>query len=107
MTLQKHYFLGMMVVLLAGSVFSSQGFPHASQEVSGEELYEQLCSRCHGKKGGMGIGGIPKLKTSRIAEELILLRIREGSGDQMPAFADSLSAVQLKAVASYVQTLRK
>lgn len=69
----------------------------------GKQIFTDAgCAGCHafeaaGSKGGSG----PELTRLRIPADTVALRVREGGGG-MPAFADSLTEQQIKAVSEFV-----
>lgn len=73
--------------------------------------YATNCARCHGNDGR---GQTPKgrqtragdLTKSSISDAKGIRMIGNGSGD-MPAFKDSMSVAQIKAVMAYVRGFRK
>jgi mono/diheme cytochrome c family protein len=82
----------------------------------GKKIYEAKCAVCHGKTGD---GKTPaaemfdcELKDFSAASyntplDDIIKYIRDGKGDEMPAYADKLSDVEIQEVAKYVQGLKK
>jgi len=78
---------------------ASSGSP-VGQPVSGEAVYVQNCSGCHGVKGEGAFG--PPLAPAGFAE-LVGPMVLQG-GIEMPAFRDALTQDQIDAVAHYVAT---
>ena len=81
-------------------------FANASADVLGIAIYEAKCTRCHGKDGKSGKSGAYDLTTSGSTHEKKIEMIMNGE-KSMPAFKDLLSEEQIKAVADYVETLKK
>ena len=73
--------------------------------LTGQEVYEAECSRCHGESGGGGFG--PKMSDGQVVivypdidDEIAV--IAEGRNG-MPAFASKLSADEIEAVTRYTR----
>ena len=73
--------------------------------LTGQEVYEAECSRCHGESGGGGFG--PKLSEGQaaivypdIADEIAI--IADGRSG-MPGFAAKLSPDEIEAVTRYTR----
>ena len=73
---------------------------------NGEILFEAKCSSCHGTDGTAGIGNAANLQTSKIDSATITQTILNGKNG-MPSFKNTLSDIEIKQLASYVQTLRR
>lgn len=71
-----------------------------------EKLYKQNCRLCHGSKGKLGIGGASDLSTSTMKLSESITIISEGKG-AMTGFSGILSNKEIKALAKYIQTLKK
>jgi cytochrome c oxidase cbb3-type subunit 3/ubiquinol-cytochrome c reductase cytochrome c subunit len=73
----------------------------------GEQVYQQECSACHGKKGE-GITGPALANPSALAhntDEVIRYAIRHGRQDTpMPAFADKLSSKDIDNVTAFLRS---
>lgn len=72
---------------------------------TGRDIYGDRCSSCHGSSGGGSRG--PNIRSERvlaeypdIADQIAL--VADGR-NQMPAFADTLSAAELEAVVRYTR----
>ena len=72
----------------------------------GEEIYKAYCKSCHGKKGGLGIGGAAKLTKSEMSLEERIDVITNGRGKMAP-FGAILSKKEVKAVAEFTETFSK
>jgi mono/diheme cytochrome c family protein len=78
-----------------------------ADDATGEEIYLQLCSNCHGDDLAGGIG--PNLGTgSESAEqpdEFLEISILQGRG-RMPSFQSSLNDEQLDRLISHIRTVQ-
>ena len=73
-------------------------------DATGEEIYQQLCSNCHGDDLNGAIGG-PIGAGSNAAsqdDEFLVLTIERGRG-RMPSFASTLTDDQIARVVEYVR----
>jgi mono/diheme cytochrome c family protein len=78
--------------------------------ISGEQLYNQYCARCH------GVDGVPTAAAptsssfadpgvvERLSDETMKGVIRSGRG-QMPGFGDRFTEAALQVMVAYVRTL--
>lgn len=80
--------------------------PVSENLVSGADLYMQNCTPCHGEKGDARLSGAPDLTVSTKDETQQMEVISKGKG-LMPAYGGRLTDDQIKALAEYVQTLKK
>lgn len=73
-------------------------------EVDGATVFQQSCALCHGDDGSGGSG--PELTDvgDRLSVEEQLDVVRNGRGDQMPAWEGSLSPEAIEAVVDYVNS---
>jgi alcohol dehydrogenase (cytochrome c) len=67
---------------------------------AGQATFTNVCAGCHGPTGEGGAGGGPSL-TAATSLASVAQTVREG-GNQMPAFGDLLSAIQIRDVAGFV-----
>lgn len=91
--------------------------PVAGGKADGPAVFAAACATCHGAAGkppasmaaALGVRDLTSAEfVARATPALIENQVRRGSPDQkMPAFADALTADQVKAVAAYVMTLGK
>lgn len=86
------------------SVISNGGKTNVS--MTGEEIYNSDCSKCHGEDGSAGIAGAYDLSKSTIANDDIVSVIVNGKG-AMNGFGDAYNQNQLDSIVSYVKSLRK
>lgn len=75
-------------------------------KIEPEVLYKKNCSICHGRKGKLGIGGAANLSKSTMDVSEAVTIITEGKGAMTP-FSEILSNKEIKALAKYIQTLKK
>jgi mono/diheme cytochrome c family protein len=71
----------------------------------GHEYYDMSCSHCHGDDASGDDDG-PDLHDLRISNASIAVAIKKGIKDQMPNFAKKYNDAQIKALVSYLRTLR-
>jgi mono/diheme cytochrome c family protein len=74
--------------------------------VSGKELFEQNCARCHGEEGNAGINNATNLQLSRADTISIIHLVQQGRKD-MPSFEGVIKDSDIHKIAIYVFTLRK
>ena len=74
--------------------------------LTGKEIYETKCIRCHGAEGIKGKWGATNLQTSRLDDKETIQIIQNGKRN-MPSFKKKLSEEQINAVKEYVKSLRK
>ncbi len=74
----------------------------------GEKIYKQYCVTCHGLYGDMGASGAYNLTSSTLSLEERLNVITNGrEGTTMVGFKSILDEEKIKAVAQYIEKLRK
>ena len=71
----------------------------AAPDVTGEELYGELCAVCHGVEGEGGAG--PPLTAMALSDDELSTVIAEGQGS-MPGFSDQLSAEGVADLVEYL-----
>ena len=104
---------GMGVIFLAAGLVFLSGCSESSGPAGGEgqSLFKTWCAPCHGPdgSGGLGYKG-PSLHGPEFIyggeREAILASIRDGRGEDMPAFSSRLNQEKLDAVVDYVLSLR-
>ena len=101
-----------LIACIAALVFAGcggsdegSGTPTPAAASAGKELFTQNCSNCHtladaGTKGQVG----PNLDQLRPGPDLVTSQVTNGGGG-MPAFANKLSADQIKQIADYVSSV--
>lgn len=82
------------------------GNPNESTPVSGATVFKKQCQICHGADGKLGLNGAKDLTQSTLSLEDRIAVIHSGRGT-MTAFKEILSAEEIRAVATYTQTLGK
>jgi PQQ-dependent dehydrogenase (methanol/ethanol family) len=70
-----------------------------------ERLFANTCGYCH-DNGGRTAGIGPQLMGTRLSDDDIVNRIKNGKPGAMPAFGTSLTDDQLKAVVAYIRGLK-
>jgi cytochrome c6 len=81
-----------------------------SADISGAELFENNCARCHGSDGTGGKG--PNLASEKKqakwkeSDEKLIKKITKG-GLFMPSFGEKLKPEEIKAIADHVRTLKE
>ncbi len=74
-----------------------------SLAISGKEIFEEKCSLCHGNDGKLGMAGAKDLSVSMLDHAGIVDIITNGK-NAMTAYKETLSAEQIEAVSSYIET---
>ncbi len=77
------------------------------EDATGEEIYIQLCSNCHGDdlSGGIGPPLGPGSAAASESDEFLEFTIVNGRG-RMPSFESSLSDEQLGRLISYIRQVQ-
>jgi len=98
------------LLLAACSSGGSTATTAGSSGVDGQAVYAASCSECHGASL-QGVDGKPLDAKSAAAtdsdEELLGIITNGVAGTAMPAFADQLSAEEIKAVLAYIRSVQK
>lgn len=91
------------VALVASLVAGCTGRPPA--DATGEEIYLQLCSNCHGDdlSGGLGPALGPDSNAADQPDEFLEVTISDGRG-RMPSFAASLDDEQMGRLIAYLRS---
>jgi mono/diheme cytochrome c family protein len=81
------------------------------REISGEQLFNQYCARCHGVDGkGVADAQVTSAKLAdpnvagALSDQAMYGIIRAGKG-QMPAFRDTFTEASLMVLVAYVRSL--
>jgi mono/diheme cytochrome c family protein len=78
-----------------------------AEDASGEDVYLQVCARCHGADLGGGVG--PALGAGSEAadrtDEFLVDTITHGRG-RMPSFSQTLSPAQIDRVVTYLRRVQ-
>ena len=70
---------------------------------TGKEIFEDKCSLCHGNDGKLGMSGAKNLAITTLNHQSIVDIITNGK-NAMAAYKATLSAEQIEAVSSYIET---
>jgi mono/diheme cytochrome c family protein len=75
-----------------------------SEDATGEEIYLQLCSNCHGDglEGGIGPALGPGSNAATQPDEYLRVTITEGRG-RMPSFSSTLTGDQVERLIDYLR----
>jgi mono/diheme cytochrome c family protein len=118
MLLKIKYIVSFVFILLAAFIFFgsslmqnsvTNGFVSSAQTLSGEVLFKNNCARCHGEDGTGGKG--PNLTTEKKqakwkdSDEKLIDTITNGAFG-MPKFGKKLKSEEIKAIATYVRSLK-
>ena len=72
--------------------------------LNGKEIFEKTCATsCHGTDGKLGGSGAKNLAVTQLDNKAIIDIISQGK-TPMPSYKDALTAEQIEAVASYIET---
>lgn len=75
--------------------------------LTGEELYSNQCSACHGLDGTLGVSGAKDLSKSTLTDKQILHILNEGKG-AMPAQIQLIGKPsEMDSVIEFIKQLRK
>lgn len=77
-----------------------------ADHAEGKKIFETYCILCHGVDGKLGLNGSKDLTISTITLEERIAQVTNGKGTMTP-FKDILTEAEIKAVASYSETLKK
>lgn len=77
------------------------------EDASGEEIYTQLCARCHGAdlSGGIAPALGPGSPSAEESDEFLEFSIMNGRG-RMPSFSSTLDDAQLDRLVSYIREVQ-
>lgn len=68
------------------------------------KLYKQNCSSCHGRKGGLGLGGAANLKESKLDNTHKFAMVYYGKGS-MKSYKELMSPADILSVSNYLESL--
>lgn len=90
------------LALLGSLTVACVGRP--AQDATGQEIYLQLCSNCHGDglEGGIGPPLGPGSNAAAQPDEYLTVTITEGRG-RMPSLSSSLTDPQLDRLVDYLR----
>ncbi|HEX5671655.1 MAG TPA: cytochrome c [Acidimicrobiia bacterium] len=91
------------VLLVMGAILAGCT-PTPAPDASGEEIYLQLCGRCHGEDlaGGIGPALGPGSNSASQDDEFLELTITRGRG-RMPAFGSNLATDQMERLIGFLR----
>ncbi len=69
-------------------------------------LYKTNCAMCHGRKGGLGLGGAANLKESKLDNTHKFAMAYFGKGT-MKSYKDVLSSAEILSLSHFLTTLKK
>lgn len=94
-------------VLSISLVLAACSLGRPPEDASGEEIYAQLCARCHGADLGGGIAPElgPGSSSADETDEFLEFTIMNGRG-RMPSFSSSLDEVQLDRLVAYMREVQ-
>jgi cytochrome c5 len=75
-------------------------------QLHGKAVYDANCVICHGADGALGAAGAKNLAASQLTAEEAVQIITNGK-NAMPKYKKALSEQDIKAVAAYIQALKK
>jgi mono/diheme cytochrome c family protein len=75
-----------------------------AEDATGEEIYLQVCSNCHGEalEGALGPALGPGSNAAAQPDDFLRLTITEGRG-RMPSFSSSLTSTQIDRLIGYIR----
>jgi cytochrome c oxidase cbb3-type subunit 3 len=113
--------LTLLLLSISGVLWCGASSPQAGNAVHGQEIYDQLCWRCHGRSGksdgpvSEAMNPRPRDLTDRtymsgISDEDLLNVIKQGGAGvgkspAMMAFKDVLSDEDIRDLVAYLRTL--
>lgn len=100
--LTKNFTCLLIVVFISNSSFRRS---YQQAELSGKEIYEKNCVRCHGVTGSKGTFGARDFKMSSSSDSVMVNMITNGRR-LMPSFKKKLCPAQIIKVKEYVKVLR-
>lgn len=95
-------------LLLVTVLLTACSVGRPAEDATGEEIYAQLCSRCHGAELQGAAAGPPLGPGSNSAEEpdeFLEFTIMNGRG-RMPSFSSSLNDNQLDRLIAYMREVQ-
>ena len=108
-TLPISTFYGFAILMLC--IFFNACSSNQSSEqnkLSGQSLFEENCTLCHGNDGKLMAAGAPDLTKSILSPEATLSAIKLGSPQKgMPAYGKRLEKEELEKLRDYVLNFRK
>jgi mono/diheme cytochrome c family protein len=104
----RHRFIGLAATAFALVFFTAQAYAineplKNDEEVAG--LFASVCGFCHAD-GGRTAGKGPQLMNTKRSNAFITNRIKYGFPSRMPAFGQTLTEAQIKAIVHYIRHLK-
>lgn len=86
------------------SAFTTACVGRPAEDATGEEIYMQLCSNCHGAdlSGGVGPALGPGSNAADQTDQYLFVTIHDGRG-RMPSFSSSLDDDQITRLIEYLR----
>lgn len=108
-TLSISTFYGFIILLpCIFFIACSNNQSNEQNKLSGQSLFEENCSLCHGNDGKLMAAGAPDLTKSILSPEATLSAIELGSPQKgMPAYGKRLGKEELEKLRDYVLNFRK
>ena len=96
--------LGAAAAVALAAVMAACGGSEVPEDATGQEIYVQLCARCHGSdlRGGTGVALVGEGAESIDKPESYLVQSIYAGIGRMPAFRRTLSDDQILRVAQYI-----
>lgn len=98
----------MAAALIAVIATTSCSLGRPAEDATGEEIYGQLCARCHGGglEGAVGPGLGPGSATASETDEYIEFTVINGRG-RMPSFSSTLDQGQIQRLVDYIREVEQ
>ena len=95
------------VLVAAALVFSGCSLGGPPEDATGEDIYAELCARCHGAdlSGGVGPALGPGTSSAAESDEFLVFTIMNGRG-RMPSFSSSLDDQQVDRLVGYIREVQ-
>jgi mono/diheme cytochrome c family protein len=104
----RNWFFGLAAAAATLAFFAAQAYAineplQNDEEVAG--LFASVCGFCH-EDGGRVAGKGPQLMGTKRSDAFIINRIKYGFPSRMPAFGQTLTEAQIKAIVHYIRHLK-
>ena len=98
---------GRIALLALSVVVAGCSVGRPADDATGEEIYAQLCSNCHGEdlSGGVAPALGPGSNAASEPDEFLEFTIVNGRG-RMPSFESSLNEAQLDRLVTYIREVQ-
>lgn len=82
---------------------------HAGNPIAGRQVYERMCSACHGLDGNAAVPGTPNFARGERLEkpDRMLLATLQVGKNLCPSWRGVITEIQMMDVVSYIRTLRR